>query len=101
MLLAFSIGWLFVPVAPEIEALIRLVTVIACGFALWRYIQLYRRSSIHLSPAFLAALALLGEATTIQQIAAPVYNLSFWLSHAAGIAALALMAYAAFFEVRD
>lgn len=101
MLLAFSIGWLFVPAPPGIDALIHLATVIACGFALWRYIQLYRRSSIRLSPAFLAALALLGEATTIQQIAAPVYNLSFWLSHAAGIAALALMAFAALFGVRD
>ena len=39
MLLAFSIGWLFVPVPPGIDALIHLATVIACGFALWRYIQ--------------------------------------------------------------
>ena len=101
VLLAFSIGWLFVSATPGIDALFHLATAVACGFALWRYIQLYRRSSIRLSPAFLAALALLGEATTIQQIAAPVYNLSFWLSHAAGIAALGLMAYAAFFELRD
>lgn len=101
VLLALSIGWMFVPAVAEVEALFRLATVIACGVVLWRCARLYRRSSIRLSPAFLAGVALLGEATATRHIATPVYDLSFWLYHAAAITALVSMAYAALFELRN
>ncbi|MGQ9827764.1 MAG: sensor histidine kinase [Roseiflexus sp.] len=101
VLLIVGVGWLFVPAISDIDTLIRLIIVIACGIALWQYIQLYRRSSIRFSFAFLAGIALLGEAAVIQQIAVPVYALSFWLYHTAAVVALALIAYVALFGVRE
>ncbi|MCS6841182.1 MAG: HAMP domain-containing histidine kinase [Roseiflexus sp.] len=76
------------------------VTIVACGIALWRYVQLYRQSLLHRSFRLLAGAVLLGEAAVTQLFAAPAFSISFWLYHAATIAGMALIASALLFDVR-
>lgn len=77
------------------------VTILACGVALWRYIQLYRQSSLHRSFALLAGIALLGEAAITRLFADAPFSVSFWLYHVATIIGMALIAYASLYEVRS
>ncbi|ABU58978.1 sensor histidine kinase [Roseiflexus castenholzii] len=77
------------------------VTIVACGIALWRYIQLYRQSSLHRSFALLAGIVLLGEAALARLFTASAFNVPFWLCHFAIATGMAFIAYAFLYEVRS
>lgn len=77
------------------------VTGVACSIAFWKYIQLYRQSAFRRSFPLLASIVLLGEAALIRLFAESAFSISFWLYHAAGIAGMALIAYASLYDVRS
>lgn len=76
------------------------VTIIACGVALWHYLQLYRQSAFYRSLPLLAGIVLLGEAAMTSLFAGATFSIPFWLYHAAAIVGVALIAYASFYDER-
>lgn len=105
MLFAAGIVWSFADRATPWRSVVLYtgasVTIVTCGIALWRYIRLYRQSSFYRRFALLAGVVLLGEAALVSLLTASVFSVSFWLYHAAGIAGMALIAYALLFDRRS
>ncbi len=77
------------------------VTIVTCGIALWRYIQLYRQSPSHCSFSLLAGIVLLGEAALARLLTTAAFSVLFWLYHIAGIAGIALIIYALLYQLRS